>query len=105
MVLFALTRTAEGRTASFLVGGRHGNQLGAGHRSAYQGMFGGFDAPLEGDAESREQLLAEAQSNEAMARAKGAQEWLAACDSEEVAPSAGLTTTTLEFTSEPTATP
>ncbi len=103
MVLFALTRTAEARTVRFWWGDAMGISSVPGIDPRIKAMFGGFDAPLEADAESREQLLAEAQSNEAMARAKGAQEWLAACDSEEVAPSTGLTTTTLEFTSEPDA--
>ncbi len=54
-----------------------------------------------GDADSREQLLAEATSSEAVAAAKGMQGFMALCDTEEVASSAGLRTETLTFVSEP----
>ena len=54
-----------------------------------------------GDAESREQLLAEANSEQAKAAAKGMEAFLAMCDTEDVAPSAGLRTETLEFESQP----
>ena len=54
-----------------------------------------------GDATNREQLLAEAASSEAKAAAKGMAAFMALCDTEEVAPSAGLRTETLTFVSEP----
>lgn len=54
-----------------------------------------------GDAESREQLLAEANSEQAKAAAEGMKAFLAQCDTEEVAPSGGLVTTTREFISSP----
>ena len=54
-----------------------------------------------GDAESREQLLAEAETEAAKAAAEGIRNFLALCDTEEVAPSKGLVTKTLEFTSQP----
>ena len=59
------------------------------------------EMPNPGDAANREQLLAEANSEQAKAAAQGMQAFLAQCDTEEIAPSAGLTTTTREFTSAP----
>lgn len=53
------------------------------------------------DAESREALLAEAASEEAVAARAGMTAFMEACDNEEVAPSAGLTTSTKTFTSSP----
>ena len=54
-----------------------------------------------GDAESREQLLREADSEQAKAAANGMQAFLALCDTEEVAPSAGLRVETKTFESQP----
>ena len=54
-----------------------------------------------GDAESREQLLEEANSEEAKAAAKGVEAFMATCDTEEVAPSLHYRTETHEFKSEP----
>ena len=54
-----------------------------------------------GDAENREQLLREAETESAKAAAEGIRNFLALCDTEEVAPSKGLVTKTLEFTSQP----
>ena len=59
------------------------------------------ELPNPGDAQSREELVAEANSEAALARAKGTEQFLAMCDTEEVAPSAGLRTETLEFESAP----
>src|SRR6185437_3258732 len=53
------------------------------------------------DVASREELLAEAATPEAAAIREGMEQFFALCDTEEVAPSAGLTTTTQEFTSQP----
>ena len=54
-----------------------------------------------GDAENREQLLAEANSEQAKAAAKGMEAFMATCDTEVVASSAGLRTETLSFESQP----
>src|SRR5580693_9296341 len=53
------------------------------------------------DVASRDELLAEASTPEAAAMREGMQQFFELCDTEEVAPSAGLTTTTQEFTSQP----
>ena len=53
------------------------------------------------NATSREQLLAEANSEEALAAQEGLNAFMDLCDSEEIAPSDGLTTETLEFVSSP----
>jgi acetyl esterase/lipase len=55
----------------------------------------------EGDAESREQMLAEANSPESLARQQEMIAMMEMVDSEEVAPSDGLRISTLEFTSAP----
>jgi len=54
-----------------------------------------------GDAESRGQLLEEAAGPEAQAAQEAMLAFMEACDSEEIAPSAGLTVTTRTFTSSP----
>ena len=54
-----------------------------------------------GDAASREELVEEANSEQAKAAAAGTEQFLAMCDTEEVAPSAGLSTDTKTFTSAP----
>ena len=54
-----------------------------------------------GDAASREELLEAANSAEARAAAAGLEQAMAICDTEEVAPSAGLRTETREFESAP----
>jgi acetyl esterase/lipase len=53
------------------------------------------------DVASREELLAEANTPEALATREAFRSFMDLCDSEEVAPSTGLTVTTREFTSEP----
>ena len=53
------------------------------------------------DVASREELLAEAATPEAAAIRQGMEQFFQLCDTEEVAPSLGLTTTTQEFTSQP----
>jgi acetyl esterase/lipase len=54
-----------------------------------------------GDAESREQILAEMNSEEAQAARDGMMAFMEMCDSEEFAPSKGLTIKTHEFVSAP----
>ena len=54
-----------------------------------------------GDVTSRKEMLAEAAAPEAIAIREGMEQFFALCDTEEVAPSDGLTTTTCEFTSQP----
>ena len=54
-----------------------------------------------GDVASRGELLAEAASPEAAANRELMQQFFDLCDTEEVAPSTGLTTTTSEFISQP----
>ena len=53
------------------------------------------------DVSSREELLAEAATPEAATMREGMQQFFELCDTEEVAPSTGLTTSTQEFTSQP----
>ena len=65
-------------------------------------LFGAMpELGAQGNAESREELLEEANSPEARAAAAGLEQMLALADNEEVAPSTGLTTETKEFTSSP----
>jgi acetyl esterase/lipase len=54
-----------------------------------------------GDVTSREELLAEASTPQAVAIQEAMQSFFDFCDTEEVAPTTGLTTTTLEYTSQP----
>ena len=54
-----------------------------------------------GDATSREELLEAANSEQSKAAAAGMEQFLAMCDTEEVAPSAGLRTETKTFESAP----
>ena len=64
-------------------------------------IFGGMDMPGQPDAATREELVAAANSEEALAQAKGFEVMLDACNTEAIAPSAGLTSKTVEFTSSP----
>jgi acetyl esterase/lipase len=65
-------------------------------------VLGGWpDAPNPGDAESREQLLAEVNTPEAKARQAAMKPFMDAMDNETVASSAGLATRTERFASEP----
>ena len=54
-----------------------------------------------GDATSREELLEAANSEQAKAAAAGMEQFLAMCDTEEIAPSAGLSTEAKTFESAP----
>ena len=65
-------------------------------------LFGAMPAPANpGDAESRAQLLAEAQEPQAVAATAAVKTFLDRCDNEEVAPSAGLAVATRTFVSSP----
>ena len=59
------------------------------------------ETPNPGDAASREELLEAANSEEAKAASAGMEHFLAMCDTEEIAPSAGLATDTRTFESAP----
>src|SRR5579859_5204059 len=59
------------------------------------------EAPNPGDAASRDQLLAEVNSEAAKARQAGMQAFMDAVDNEAIAPSAGLVVRTETFRSEP----
>jgi acetyl esterase/lipase len=63
--------------------------------------MGAMPSVNPGDAESGEQLLAEAQSEAGLAARQLLEGFMAMCDSEEVAPSAGLDIATHEFKSSP----
>ena len=64
-------------------------------------IFGALDAVGSPDAASREEVIARANSPEAQAATEGLMAFLAMCDTEEIAPSDGLTVTTETFTSSP----
>ena len=65
-------------------------------------VFGAFPAPVNpGDAASREQLVEEANSEEAAGMRQRWDAFLERCDTEGIAPSAGLAITTRKLASEP----
>ena len=65
-------------------------------------MFGAADfGGAAGNAENREQMLAEAGSAAAIEAKEGMQAFMDVCDNEEVAPSAGLSISTEKLTSQP----
>ena len=65
-------------------------------------VFGAFPAPVNpGDAASRDQLVEEANSEEAAAMRQRWDAFLERCDTEEIAPSGGLAITTRKLASEP----
>ena len=64
-------------------------------------MFAAMNLPALSDVSSREELLAQENSNEALAGAAGFKAFLDSCDTEEVASSRGLTVRTVRFTSSP----
>ena len=64
-------------------------------------LFGEFDFPPQSDAASREEILEQANSAEGQAMREGLAAFFALCDTEEIAPSDGLTITTETFTSSP----
>lgn len=64
-------------------------------------LFGAMELPTPQDAESREQILEQANSPEAQAAVAALKGFMEMCDNEQVAPSAGLTVSTREFLSQP----
>lgn len=64
-------------------------------------LMGSLPSVNPGDAESREQLLKEANSEAALAAREALNAFMEMCDDEDVAPSAGLDIATHEFTSSP----
>ena len=64
-------------------------------------MFGALELPPQQDAANREEILAQANSAEGVAMREGLAAFLAMSDTEEIAPSDGLTITTKTFTSSP----
>ncbi len=64
-------------------------------------VFGAMDLGGGGDVESREAILEAANGEEAIAVQAGLTAFLEMCDTEEIAPSTGLTITDHEFSSEP----
>jgi len=64
-------------------------------------LMGAMPAPTIEDAESREQVLAQANSEQALAARQALEGFMSLCDNEDVAPSAGLEISTREFISSP----
>ncbi|HJL61144.1 MAG TPA: alpha/beta hydrolase [Pseudomonadales bacterium] len=65
-------------------------------------LFGAMEVmSVSENVESREQLLANAATEDAETQRAGLKAFLDMCDSEDIAPSAGLTTSTVTFTSKP----
>lgn len=64
-------------------------------------FFGAMDTPSSGDIASRETLLAEANSEAALAAEKGMDAMFALSDNEAISPSTGLVTRTERFISAP----
>ncbi len=64
-------------------------------------ILGAMVLPPAADVSSREELLTQANSDAAKAASAGLKMFLEVCDTEEIASSAGLNTTILEFNSEP----
>lgn len=64
-------------------------------------MFGTMELPRLPDVSSREELLAQENSNEALAAMAEMKAFLATVDTEEVASSKGLSTRTVQFASSP----
>lgn len=64
-------------------------------------LFGEMSLPPQKNVESREQMVAAANSPEAQAARAGLTAFMEMCDNETIAPSAGLVIATHEFQSEP----
>jgi len=64
-------------------------------------LLGAMQMPPAKDYADREEILAQANSEEGLAARKLMTDFMALCDSEEFAPSDGLTISTREFTSQP----
>jgi acetyl esterase len=68
-------------------------------------IFGQMPTVAAGNVDNREQLLEQANTEEAVAAQQGMQMFLEMCDSEEIAPSDGLTVSEHTFTSSPDGNP
>ena len=66
-------------------------------------LFGSFPEIVTEDAGSREEMLAEANSDEAKAREQAMQAFFEMCDNEDIAPSEGISINTHTVTSKPDA--
>ena len=64
-------------------------------------VFATFELPRPRSVASREEILAEEATESATARAEGMKTFLDAMDTEEIAPSKGLSVQTERFTSSP----
>ena len=64
-------------------------------------LFGAFEIPTPENANSREELLARVNTDEAIAIHEGLKQFLDMCDTEEIAPSGGLSISTKELKSNP----
>ena len=64
-------------------------------------LMGAFPVPAQPDAASREDALAQANTPEARAAEEAMKAFMDTCDTEEIAPSAGLTVTKFEVPSQP----
>ena len=64
-------------------------------------IFGQMEMPPAADVESREAMLAAANTDEAIQRREAMRAMMDMCDNEEIAPSAGLAITEHEVTSQP----
>ncbi len=64
-------------------------------------LFREFDLPPSPNFANRDEVLAQANSAESVAMRQGLADFFALCDTEEIAPSDGLTITTETFTSSP----
>ena len=64
-------------------------------------VLGAMVIPAAKSVDSREQILEQANSEEAVAAVAALKGFMEMCDTEDIAPSAGLTITTREFSSEP----
>ncbi len=64
-------------------------------------LFGEMALPPQEDVANREEILAAANSPEALAATAGLKAFMEMCDNDSIAPAAGLSMTTHEFTSAP----
>ena len=64
-------------------------------------LMGGLSMPAAADVASREEMLEKANSPKSREMAEALKGFMELCDTEEIAPSAGLETSTLTFASEP----
>ncbi len=64
-------------------------------------VLGAMAIPTQESVDNREELLAQANSPKAQAAIAALKGFMEMCDTEDIAPSAGLTITTREFTSKP----